>query len=74
MTKPAELRALSADDLKQRLEEAQEELFNLRSQQATVQLENPARFGVLFSEIARIRTILHEKALGITNQVRAVIE
>ena len=44
MTKPAELRALSADDLQQRLEEAQEELFNLRSQQATVQLENPRSF------------------------------
>ncbi|MCY4438189.1 MAG: 50S ribosomal protein L29 [Chloroflexi bacterium] len=67
MTKPAELRALSAEDLQERLEEAQEELFSLRSQQATVQMENPARFGILFSEIARIKTILHEKALGITS-------
>ncbi len=66
MTKPAELRALSTEDLQARLEEAQAELFNLRSQQATVQMENPARFGILFSEIARIKTILHEKALGIT--------
>ena len=48
------------------MEEAQEELFNLRSQQATVQMENPARFGILYSEIARIKTILHEKTLGIT--------
>ena len=37
MTKPAELRALSMEDLQERLEEAQAELFNLRSQQATVQ-------------------------------------
>lgn len=66
MTKPAELRALSAEDLQQRLDEAQTELFSLRSQQATVQMENPARFGILYSEIARIKTILHEKALGIT--------
>lgn len=66
MAKPAELRALSAEDLQQRLDEAQSELFNLRSQQATVQMENPARFGILYSEIARIKTILHEKALGIT--------
>ena len=41
MTKPAELRALSTEDLQERLEEAQEELFNLRSQQATVQMEKP---------------------------------
>lgn len=66
MTKPAELRALSAEDLQQRLEDAQTELFSLRSQQATVQMENPARFGILYSEIARIKTILHEKSLGIT--------
>ena len=67
MAKPAELRALSAEDLQQRLDEAQEELFNLRSQQATVQLENPARFGILFSEVARIKTIMRERELGINN-------
>ena len=65
MAKPAELRALSVEDLQERLDEAQEELFNLRSQQATVQLENPARFGILYSEVARIKTILHEKTRGI---------
>lgn len=67
MTKPAELRALSTEDLRERLEEAQSELFSLRSQQATVQMENPARFGILYSEIARIKTILHERTLGITS-------
>lgn len=65
MAKPAELRALSAEDLQQRLDEAQDELFNLRSQQATVQLENPARFGILFREVARIKTIMRERELGI---------
>ncbi len=65
MAKPAELRALSAEDLQQRLDEAQDELFNLRSQQATVQLENPARFGILYREVARIKTIMRERELGI---------
>ncbi len=67
MAKPAELRALSAEDLQERLDEAQEELFNLRSQQATVQLENPARFGILFREVARIKTIMRERELGINS-------
>jgi large subunit ribosomal protein L29 len=67
MAKPAELRALSTEDLQERLDDAQAELFNLRSQQATVQMENPARFGILYREIARIKTIMHEKALGISS-------
>ena len=67
MAKPAELRALSLEALQQRLDEAQAELFSLRSQQATVQMENPARFGILYSEIARIKTIVHEKTLGISS-------
>jgi large subunit ribosomal protein L29 len=67
MTKPAELRGLSTEDLEERLNEAESELFGLRSQQATVQMENPARFGILYSEIARIKTILHERAFGISS-------
>ena len=65
MAKPSELRALSAEDLQQRLDEAQDELFSLRSQQATVQLENPARFGILYREVARIKTIIRERELGL---------
>ena len=42
MTKPAELRGQSTEDLQERLSEAESELFSLRSQQATVQMENPA--------------------------------
>ncbi len=68
MTKPAELRGLSMEALQQRLDEAQAELFSLRSQQATVQMENPARFGILYSEIARIKTILHEKTSALPGE------
>ena len=43
--KPAEIRELSAEDLQAKLKEAREELFNLRFQMATSQLDNTARVG-----------------------------
>ena len=65
ITTAAELRALSVDDLAGKLREAKEELFNLRFQNATGQLENNARLRTVRRDIARIYTVLRERELGI---------
>ena len=65
ITTAAELRALSADDMAEKLREAKEELFNLRFQNATGQLENNARLRTVRRDIARIYTVLRERELGI---------
>ena len=59
------LRALSTDELAIKLKEAKEELFNLRFQAATGQLESHGRLTQVRKEIARIYTILRERELGI---------
>jgi len=59
------LRQLSADELSDKLREAKEELFNLRFQAATGQLESHGRLGAVRKEIARIYTIVRERELGI---------
>jgi large subunit ribosomal protein L29 len=63
--KTEEIRALPNEDLAGRLEELKEELFNLRFQHATGQLENYKRLGQLRRDIARVATILAERELGI---------
>jgi len=60
-----QLRALSTDELAIKLREGKEELFNLRFQTATGQLENHGRLTAVRKEIARIYTILRERELGI---------
>jgi large subunit ribosomal protein L29 len=65
-TKPAELRGLQDEELLGKLREAKEELFNLRFQAATGQLENAGRLKSVRRDIARIYTILRERELGIT--------
>ncbi len=60
-----EIRNLSADEQEEKLSELKEELFNLRFQQATGQLENPMRIREVKKTIARIKTIIHENKLGI---------
>lgn len=60
-----EIRNLSADEQEEKLSELKEELFNLRFQQATGQLENPMRIREVKKTIARIKTIIHEEKLGI---------
>ena len=67
----AELRALSADDLAEKLREAKEELFNLRFQNATGQLDNTARLRAVRREIARVYTVVRERELGIIEGVDA---
>ena len=59
------LRALSTDELTIKLGEGKEELFNLRFQAATGQLESHGRLTAVRKEIARIYTILRERELGI---------
>ena len=62
-TKTSELREMQESELKERLGETKEELFNLRFQNATGQLDNYKRLGVLRKEVARIKTILRQKEL-----------
>jgi large subunit ribosomal protein L29 len=62
--KPNEIRDLSLDDLKAKLEELVAERFNLRFRSATESIENPMRFRALRRDIARLHTILREKANG----------
>ena len=62
--KVKELRDLSEEELRSRLGEAHEELFNLRFQKATRQLQNTARYGEVRKDIARINTIMRERDLG----------
>jgi large subunit ribosomal protein L29 len=65
-TQAAELRELSDEELVSRLREAKAELFNLRVQAATGQLENHGRLQVIRREIARIYTIMRERELGLS--------
>ncbi|AOS61439.1 large subunit ribosomal protein L29 [Actinoalloteichus hoggarensis] len=62
----AELRELTESELVQRLREAKEELFNLRFQMATGQLENNRRLRVVRHDIARIYTVMRERELGLS--------
>ncbi len=62
--KPAEIRDLPTDELLQRLEDTKEELFNLRFQNATGQLDNYSRLGELKRDVARIHTVLRERELS----------
>ncbi len=62
-----DLRALADDELVTRLREAKEELFNLRFQSATGQLESHGRLRSVRRDIARIYTVLRERELGITD-------
>ena len=55
--KAEEIRAKSDDELKATLVELKKEAFNLRFQQASGQLENTARMGIIRRTIARIKTI-----------------
>jgi large subunit ribosomal protein L29 len=65
-TPTRELRSLDDDELLTKLREAKEELFNLRFQAATGQLENHGRLNKVRKNIARIYTIMRERELGIT--------
>ncbi len=61
-----EFRELDAAELETRLNEAKEELFNLRFQLATGQLTNNRRISTVKRDIARIYTVLRERELGLS--------
>ena len=63
-SKAAELRELNDTELEHRLGEAKEELFNLRFQNATGQLDNSARLGDVRRDIARLNTLLREREIA----------
>ncbi len=56
-----ELRKLSTEDLQNKIKESKEELFNLRFQQATGNLEKPSRLRDLRRQVARMKTIIRER-------------
>ncbi|BBX09761.1 50S ribosomal protein L29 [Mycolicibacterium aichiense] len=62
---PGELRELTDEELTDKLRESKEELFNLRFQMATGQLDNNRRLRTVRQEIARIYTVLRERELGL---------
>jgi large subunit ribosomal protein L29 len=62
--KTNELRNLSADELKTRQKDAEEEMANLKFQLALHQLDNPVKVRGVRKDIARIKTLLHEQALA----------
>jgi large subunit ribosomal protein L29 len=64
-TTASQLRALADDELVTKLREAKEELFNLRFQSATGQLDNNRRLQVVRRDIARIYTVMRERELGL---------
>jgi large subunit ribosomal protein L29 len=63
VAKPSEIRELTDDEIETRLTETKEELFNLRFQNATGQLDNYRRLGQLRREVARLNTIIRERQL-----------
>ena len=65
-TPASDLRGLLDDELVNKLREAKEELFNLRFQSATGQLDNNARLRTVKKDIARIYTVMRERELGLT--------
>ena len=66
-TTATEYRGLETEELVEKLKEGKEELFNLRFQAATGQLESHGRLLAVRKDIARIYTVLRERELGITS-------
>ena len=62
--KISEIRELSNEEINAKLKESKEELFNLRFQQATGNLEKPSRIRDLRHTVARLKTVLRERELN----------
>ena len=62
--KAKEVKELSLNELEIKLKDLKAELFNLRFQHTTNQLENPMRITAVRKDIARVKTILHEKDIN----------
>lgn len=63
--KASELRNMTTAEIEQKIKALKEELFNLRFQLATGQLDNTARIKQVRKDIARAKTVLRERELGI---------
>lgn len=61
-----ELRGMSDERLEERLENAREELFNLRFQKASARLENTSRIRAVRRDIAQLQEVLHKRRLAVT--------
>ena len=66
--KGKEIRDMSANELQSRLDELKTELFNLRFQLATGQLDNPMQIKRVRKDIARVKTVIRERELNINVQ------
>ena len=66
-----DIRDLSTQELEEKIKDLKEELFNLRFQNATNQLDNPVRIASVKKDIARVKTVLKEKELGINTSINA---
>jgi large subunit ribosomal protein L29 len=74
MTSARELAEVTDIELEHRLNEAKEELFNLRFQNATGQLDNTARLGQVRKDIARIETLLREREIAAAEAIKVGTE
>ncbi len=68
--KASDLRDLSYEELKTKLAESKQELFNLRFQVATNQLDNTARIETVRHEVARIATVMREQEIEAFHQTK----
>jgi len=68
--KSSDLRDLSYEELKTKLAESKQELFNLRFQVATNQLDNTARIETVRHEVARIATVMREQEIEAFHQTK----
>ena len=64
MMKAKEIKNLSAEELSKKLDELKKDLFMLRMQHATNQLDNPVRIAEVKKDIARVKTIIREQQLA----------
>jgi large subunit ribosomal protein L29 len=63
--KTGDVRSLSPEERQQKLVEMKQELFNLRFQHATGQLENPQRLKQIKRDVARVQTVIREEELSV---------
>ena len=68
MAKDKDLHDMTSDELERSLADAKEELFNLRFQLVTGQLDNPMRISVMRKRVARIMTVQRERELALLEQ------
>ena len=68
MAKDETFQDLGDGELFERLDQAKEELFNLRFQNATGQLDNSSRLGVVSKDIARLNTILRQREIELAEE------